>query len=242
MPNRRVANSIAVAAASALALAGCSAGSTAPQPAPIQGTLALSAETVTLMRGESLTLRALYTPPGGSEQDVTSSATWTSSSASVASVDGGVIRIAGLGQATVQVTYSGIQRAIVVTGRRRLGIYGEVVINNADGRSSMSWVPITWDGTYINSMNASGIRPVASIPLPKAEADFDVSPGNHELIATIYSLQPEQPYVTGTTSRIVLYDRDSGADVLTLPLAVQSVVVANGGTLKWTLTVPVISQ
>src|SRR5258708_15027125 len=72
-----------------LALSGCGGGgaqNTVPPPPPALSSIQITGQSVNLIAGQSEQLKAIGTYSGGTTQDLTSSTTWSSSDASVATV------------------------------------------------------------------------------------------------------------------------------------------------------------
>lgn len=93
-----------MAAVMGIAFASCEKGGDEP------GALTLSRTSATLIEGQTRDVQASY---GG--EDVTASATWTSSDEAVATVSAGTITAVGAGNATITCEYSGATATVQVT-------------------------------------------------------------------------------------------------------------------------------
>lgn len=117
--------------------------------------LTVSPSSAYINSGSGTTLHAYYDPDGAGGQaqyDVTSSANWTSSNYSVASVSGGYVSGASQGTATITATYSGASAAsyINVTG----GTQGSAPIASTNGATNINQNSATLNG-LINPNNSA---------------------------------------------------------------------------------------
>lgn len=78
-------------------------------------TLTLSPGSTFMGSGDSLTMTANGVTVDGNSKDVTSTATWTSSSPDVATVNGGVVKAVGIGSTTITASADGVDATSVVT-------------------------------------------------------------------------------------------------------------------------------
>ena len=93
-----------------LALAGCSGGHVSPSgtSASTLQAIQVSASGASLYPGQNLQCKATGTYSNGSSQDLTASASWSSSDSTIATVSAGVATGKGIGSVTVKATSGGI--------------------------------------------------------------------------------------------------------------------------------------
>ena len=217
--------------------------------------LVLNKTSINMGKGRTETLIATYkTYADGvleSSKDVTSSATWSSSSSSVAGVSGGTVTANGAGTATITATYSGKSAtcSITVTGTATLTMgwstatlekgatrTNAAIYNPNDGTPSSNVASsATWTSSHtgIATVSAGTItaRGVGTATITASYKGLSVS-----CTVTVTSSEEEEshPYVSEMSVQSV---NVSGTTYrLELNLRLSDGTVINNAPYKWTVT------
>lgn len=199
--------------------------------------------TFAVARHEVGQLHARFGVPNQAQQDVTATATWTSSNPSIVTVDAGSVKAVGLGTASITAQYQGQSITLNATARRRTAITGSVRLSNAAGVESMVVLIGQVDGHNVGYTGTSSAQAAQTVQLLLKVPDSVVDPGPHEVAVTL----PEQTgapntYVSDASSYADVIDRDTKEKLKRIPLPVQTKTLSFTDKMTWTVQVDVFSQ
>jgi hypothetical protein len=235
---------------------GCGGTPTAPTP-PLTPSLSVDNATFVVGRHESGQLHASFGIPGA-QQDVTAAASWTSSNAAVATVNGGLVTAVTLGTATVTVDYQGQHQTSAVTVRRRTRLIGTIRINDANGLRTIQTLESFVDDKeagytgYSGALTSgcytgySGALTSGSVSWKLAYewvVDPIVPPGGNTVAVEIFQNNPPNSYTSDSSSELTVQDIDTHETLGHIALPVQSVTsLPNMGKITWTVQVDTYSK
>jgi hypothetical protein len=253
LTRRSVTRGICLAAALPMlaGFAACGNGSTpgvTTTPTPSLVSLVVSQDSVVVPRNGTVRLVARTRLSDGSGEDITGTATWSSSDTQVVTVQAGTITSVGIGSAMITVSYGGMSRVVPVVARRNMGLGGVVTLNGIYlcrcFDCDISTSPLL-DGAFLRMEQAwdwsTGIRTLKFGSTSSRLGEVD--PGTHTLAVRILNSFECQDLSASSAaeSYVEIRDLDTGELLDRQSLAGQTLTVPTGasGSLTWSLVVGV---
>lgn len=217
-----------------VAATGCTSSPTSP-PAPTP-VLSVSQATVELSRTETRQLTATSTV-NGTGTDVTSTASWRSSNAQVATVVAGLITAIGPGTTTVTVEHAGQIQAVALTVRRRAYLMAEVRVDTVGGQATIESVGFRLDGLGVGGKGTSGFADWLTANTTNKAAVVD--PGSHVLTVSInVALSMRPTYNVTWLGPVRVLDLDTSEELGTIVLPSRTVETTSDPQLiDWEIAV-----
>jgi hypothetical protein len=177
--------------AAALLAGACHHGPTAPTVTD----LSFGAASVTLQRYESIHVSLLQKRANGTTEDVTTSATWSSSAPDVVTAQAGVLTAVGVGTATITASYAGQAASIAVDARRNLYYRADLLISDTRNAPTIERVECFVDGRQTCSQSTGPyVSKTASMGVSYS---LGTTPGSHTLTVRVTkALQTEARYAS----------------------------------------------
>ena len=175
----------------ALLAEACHHGPTAPTVTD----LSFGAASVTLQRYESIHVSLLQKRANGTTEDVTTSATWSSSAPDVVTAQAGVLTAVGVGTATITASYAGQAASIDVDARRNLYYRADLLISDTRNAPTIERVGCFVDGRQTCSQSTGPyVSKTASMGVSYS---LGTTPGSHTLTVRVTkALQTEARYAS----------------------------------------------
>jgi hypothetical protein len=175
----------------ALLAGACHHGPTAPTVTD----LSFGAASVTLQRYESIHVSLLQKRANGTTEDVTTSATWSSSAPDVVTAQAGVLTAVGVGTATITASYAGQAASIDVDARRNLYYRADLLISDTRNAPTIERVECFVDGRQTCSQSTGPyVSKTASMGVSYS---LGTTPGSHTLTVRVTkALQTEARYAS----------------------------------------------
>ena len=237
-------------AASCAWVAACGGGGSPAAPSVTIRDILVSQSRVVLARAGTTRLFARVQRTDGTGDDITGSAAWSSSDASVVAVQSGVLTATGIGGATVTAAYEGRAGTVDVVVRRNTILVGSLTLSAPKG-----WLPEDWDHGLGAQFLADGIPVKGRFTFLKQQvwgAGFGtpaswlsiivVDPGQHGLTLEIVSGTGD--FSTGDDGYVEIRDRETGELLERKALAALRVKVTQAPDrgLTWLIDVGTYSQ
>ena len=215
--------------------------------------ISLSQTSVMIARNERVQLQATATYSDGSSEDVTASAVWTTTNATVAAVSAGAVTGSGPGKVQVQAAFSGKTASSDVIVRRNVLIASSVTVTCTDPRvTNIAALRAELDDTLIQNLQADSDH-AAFRTRTIAFWDIRVPPGDHVLDIDIVKFG-WAPLVESRAAAVIstytavpapvqLSDADTRELLFSITLPTQEVEIGErGARLTWQLSIPVFDQ
>jgi len=212
---------------------------------------------MTLGRNATAQVSATLSRAGGTPEDVTGVAEWTSGEPAVVTVDRGLIRAVGIGGTWVTAKYLGLAATARVTARRNTRLLGRLALNTRSGGRGIGGAYFYLDGRNIDGLGGSDscvtdrvfVFDTASGRTFTPGANVD--PGTHQFVVKLTMSDwgfpcPARGIVVFSepSSQYRIADLDTGELLATIPLPAVELVGSGNmpETIMWTIDVPVYAE
>ena len=211
----------------------CNSSPTSPPPIPV---LSVSQSTLALSRTQTTQLTATSTT-NGVGTDVTTTASWRSSNAQVATVVGGLVTAIGPGTTTVTVEHAGQIHTVALTVRRRTYLMAEVRVDTVGGQATIESVGFRLDGVGVGGKGTSGFEDWLTANTTNKAAVVD--PGSHVLTVSVnVALSMRPTYNVTWLGPVRVLDFDTSEELATIPLSSRTVETTSDPQLiDWEIAV-----
>jgi len=155
--------------------------------------VAISPLNPTQIEGTTSSLALTGTYSDGSTRDLSGGASWTSNTASVATVTGGVVSALAAGSATITATYGGMSASTVVTVKSATLTYLHAFGPPPDASQPNGPLLLASDGNFYGTSRAGGANRCGDIDFP-CGAVFKVTPDGKETVISSFGLSATDAY------------------------------------------------